>query len=64
MPGANGADLGLSLSNPRRPKFIPLDGSTPYDATQYQLTDTRFTHYIAQQLNIQGAASVARRYRD
>jgi TonB-dependent receptor len=62
MPGSNGADLALSLSNPRRPKFIPLDGSTPYDATQYQLTDTIFTHYIAQQLNFQGAASVARRY--
>jgi TonB-dependent receptor len=62
LPGSNGADLALSLNNPLRPKFIPLDGSTPYNASQYQLTSTSFTHYIAQQLNFQGAASVARRY--
>ena len=62
LPGSNGADLALNQSNPRRPKFIPLDGSSPYDSSQYQLTDTRFTHYIATQLNFQGAASVARRY--
>src|ERR1700681_3748647 len=47
LPGSNGADLALNQTNPRRPKFIPLDGSSPYDPSQYQLTDTRFTHYIA-----------------
>src|ERR1700730_9506664 len=62
LPGSTGADLALNQSNPRRPKFVPLDGSSPYDPSQYQLTDTRFTHYIATQLNFQGAASVARRY--
>ena len=62
LPGSTGADLAVNLSNPFRPNFKALDGSNIYDPTQYQLSNTSFTHYIATQLNFQGAASVARRY--
>ena len=58
----NAADLAVNLSDPYRPKFIALDSSNLFDPTQYQLARSSFTHYIAQQLNFQGAASVARRY--
>ena len=62
LPGSTGADLALSLKDPLRPKFTALDGSNIYDPTQYQIAKTSFTHYIATQLNFQGAASLARRY--
>jgi TonB-dependent receptor len=62
LPGSTGADLAVNLSNPRRPKFNALDGSNLFDPTQYLLANTSITHYIATQLNFQGAASVARRY--
>ncbi|HWY09334.1 MAG TPA: TonB-dependent receptor plug domain-containing protein, partial [Candidatus Acidoferrales bacterium] len=62
LPGSTGADLAVNLNNPRRPKFNALDGSNLFDATQYLLSNTSLTHYIAQQLNFQGSASVARRY--
>jgi TonB-dependent receptor len=60
--GNPSVDLALSLKDPLRPKFTALDGSNIYDPTQYGIAKTSFTHYIAQQLNFQGAASVARRY--
>jgi len=60
--GNQSADLAVSLANPFRPKFTALDGSNLFDPTQYVLANTSFTHYIAQQLNFQGAASVSRRY--
>jgi TonB-dependent receptor len=62
LPGSNGADLAVSLANPYRPKFNAQDNTSLFDATQYLLSNTSFTHYIAQQLNFQGAASVARQY--
>jgi TonB-dependent receptor len=62
LPGPTGADLALSLSNPRRPKFNALDGSNIFDASQYTVSATEFPKYHATQLNFQGAASVARRY--
>jgi TonB-dependent receptor len=62
LPGSTGADLGLSLSDPYRPKLSPLDTTSIYDATQYALSKTSFTQYHATQLNFQGAASLARRY--
>ena len=62
LPGSTGADLAVNLRNPFRPNFTALDSSNIYDPTQYQLSNTSFTHYIATQLNFQGAASVARRY--
>jgi TonB-dependent receptor len=58
----NSADLALNQSNPYRPKFVALDGSSLYDATQYGVTNTIFPTYHATQVNFQGAASVARRY--
>lgn len=61
-PGASGADLAVDLSHRDKPKFIAQDGSNLFDATQYQLVKSSFTNYIAQQLNFQGAAAVARRY--
>jgi TonB-dependent receptor len=60
--GNQSADLAVNLSNPLRPNFNALDGSNIYDPTQYVLANSSFTHYIAQQLNFQGAASAARRY--
>jgi TonB-dependent receptor len=62
LPGSAGADLAVNLNNPVRPKFNAQDGSSLFDATQYLLANTSLTRYIAQQLNFQGAASVARRY--
>jgi len=62
VPGSTGADLAVNLSNPRRPNFIAQDGTDLYDPKQYLLANSSFTRYIAQQLNFQGAASVARRY--
>jgi TonB-dependent receptor len=60
--GPQAVDLGLSLSDPYRPKLSPLDTTNIYDATQYTISKTSFTHYHATQLNFQGAASLARRY--
>jgi TonB-dependent receptor len=60
--GNQSVDLAVKQSDPHRPKFVALDGSNLYDPTQYQISNTSITHYIAQQLNFQGAASAARRY--
>jgi TonB-dependent receptor len=60
--GNQSVDLALSLKDPLRPKFTALDGTNLYDPTQYGITNTSFTNYIATQLNFQGAASLARRY--
>jgi TonB-dependent receptor len=62
QPGSSGADLAVNQSDPHRPKFVAQDGSNLYDPNQYQISNTSITHYIAQQLNFQGAASAARRY--
>jgi len=62
LPGSTGADLAVNLNNPFRPKFNALDNTNLFDPTQYVLSNTSFTQYIAQQLNFQGAASVSRRY--
>jgi TonB-dependent receptor len=60
--GNQNADLALDQSNPRRPKFTPLDGTSIYDPTQYSFTKTILPSYHATQVNFQGAASWARRY--
>jgi TonB-dependent receptor len=60
--GNPSVDLALSLKDPFRPKFTALDGTNIYDPTQYLMSSSSITSYIAQQLNFQGAASVARRY--
>jgi TonB-dependent receptor len=60
--GNQSADLAVNLNNPYKPKFNALDNTNLFDPTQYLLSNTSFTHYIATQLNFQGAASVARRY--
>jgi TonB-dependent receptor len=62
MTGPTGADLAVSLADPLRPKFVALDGSNLYDPTQYSVSQTDFTSYIATQVNYQGSASIARRY--
>jgi TonB-dependent receptor len=58
----NAATLQLDQSDPYRPRFIALDGSSLYDPTQYVVTKTIFPRYHATQVNFQGAASLARRY--
>jgi TonB-dependent receptor len=60
--GNQSADIALDQKDPHRPKLFALDNTNLYDPTQYFLTNSSFTNYIAQQLNFQGAASVARRY--
>ncbi|HWW19100.1 MAG TPA: TonB-dependent receptor [Candidatus Saccharimonadales bacterium] len=60
--GNQAVDLAVNQADPVRPKFVAQDGTNLYDATQYQVSNTSLTHYIAQQLNFQGAASLARRY--
>ncbi len=60
--GNQSVDLALSLQDPLRPKFTALDGTNLYDPSQYLIAKSSFTNYIAQQLNFQGAASLARRY--
>jgi TonB-dependent receptor len=60
--GNPSVDLAVNQKDPFRPNFVALDGTNLYDPTQYQITNSSFTNYIAQQLNFQGAASVARRY--
>jgi TonB-dependent receptor len=60
--GNQAVDLAVNQSDPLRPKFVAQDGTNLYDPTQYQISNTSLTHYIAQQLNFQGAASLARRY--
>ena len=60
--GNQSVDLALSLKDPFKPKFTALDGTNIYDPTQYLISNSSITSYIAQQLNFQGAASVARRY--
>ena len=62
VAGTSGADLALSLADPLRPKFTALDKTSLYDPTQYSVSQTDFTSYIATQVNYQGEASVARRY--
>jgi TonB-dependent receptor len=60
--GNPSVDLAVDESHRDKPKFIALDGSNLFDPTQYTLARSSFTNYIAQQLNFQGAAAVARRY--
>jgi TonB-dependent receptor len=60
--GNQSADIALNQKDPHRPKLFALDNTNLYDPTQYFITNSSFTNYIAQQLNFQGAASVARRY--
>jgi TonB-dependent receptor len=60
--GNQSVDVAVNQKDPFRPKLFALDGTNLYDPTQYLLTNSSFTSYIAQQLNFQGAASVARRY--
>jgi TonB-dependent receptor len=60
--GNPSVDLAVNQKDPFRPNFVALDGTNLYDPTQYLITNSSFTNYIATQLNFQGAASVARRY--
>jgi TonB-dependent receptor len=60
--GNQSADVAVNQKDPFRPKLFALDNTNLYDPTQYFITNSSFTNYIAQQLNFQGAASVARRY--
>jgi TonB-dependent receptor len=60
--GNQSADVAVNLSDPLRPKLFALDGSNLFDPTQYAITRSSLTQYIATQLNFQGAASLARRY--
>jgi TonB-dependent receptor len=60
--GNQSADVAVNQKDRFRPKLFALDNTNLYDPIQYLITNSSFTNYIAQQLNFQGAASVARRY--
>src|SRR6267143_1827525 len=60
--GNQSADVAVNQKDRFRPKLFALDSTNLYDPTRYLITNSSFTNYIAQQLNFQGAASVARRY--
>jgi TonB-dependent receptor len=60
--GNQSVDVAVNQKDLFRPKLSALDGTNLYDPTQYLLTNSSFTSYIATQLNFQGAASAARRY--
>jgi TonB-dependent receptor len=60
--GNQSVDIAVNQKDPFRPKLFALDNTNLYDPTQYFITNSSFTSYIAQQLNFQGAASAARRY--
>jgi TonB-dependent receptor len=60
--GNQSVDIAVNQKNPLGPKLFALDNTNLYDPTQFFITNSSFTSYIAQQLNFQGAASVARRY--
>jgi TonB-dependent receptor len=57
-----GVDLGLNNTNPRRPQFPALDGSNVFDPTAYSLSEVLMPVEHMNQLNLQGAATAARRY--
>ena len=60
--GNSSVDLALNNSDPLRPKFVAQDGTNIFDPTQYTVSKTSLTSYIATTLNFQGAATYARRY--
>jgi TonB-dependent receptor len=62
LPGSAGADVAVNQKDTFRPLLFALDNTNLYDPTQYLITNSSFTNYIATQLNFQGAASAARRY--
>jgi TonB-dependent receptor len=60
--GNSAVTLQLDQSDPYRPKFNALDGTSLFDPTQYTVTKTIFPKYHATQVNFQGAAAWSRRY--
>jgi TonB-dependent receptor len=60
--GNPSVDVSVDQTNRLRPKFVALDGSNLYDATQYTVSKTVFPIYHATQVNYQGATSLAHRY--
>jgi TonB-dependent receptor len=55
-------DFGLDTSHLDEPKFPVLDGTNIYDPTKYSLSSYVVPNYSSTQLNLQGAASFAKRY--
>jgi TonB-dependent receptor len=54
--------FSLDTTDPYRPKFTPLDGVNIFDPTAYSISEVQNVVSQTSQLNIQGAASLARRY--
>jgi TonB-dependent receptor len=55
-------NFGEDLSDRLKPQFPVLNGTNIYDPTQYSISNVEIPDYHARQLNLQGSASVARRY--
>ena len=62
-PGnATGIAFDLDTTDPYRPRFTAPGGVNVLDPTQYSITEVQNVVAHTSQLNLQGAASVARRY--
>jgi TonB-dependent receptor len=60
--GPSGIQFGQSLSNPLEPQFAVLNGVNIFDPTQYFISQYLIPNYHSTQLNVEGAASLQKRY--
>ncbi len=60
--GPSGVQFNLNQSNPYRPSITPV-GTNIYDPATYSLNNTELPNYRSVELDYEGSASLARRYR-
>jgi TonB-dependent receptor len=60
--GPSNVQFNLDTSDPYRPKFLVVNGAPIFQAQDYSISQVVPVHLHTTQLNIQGAASLARRY--
>src|SRR6267143_2029920 len=56
-------EFNLDTTDPHRPKFLVQNGVNIFDPTAYSISEVQNVDLRATQLNFQGAASLARRYK-
>ena len=54
--------FAINTANPLRPNIVPQGGANVFDPTQYSLSSLEISKAYGPQLNLQGAASMARNY--
>jgi TonB-dependent receptor len=60
--GPSNVQFNIDTTDPYRPKFVVQNGVNIFDPTQYFMTQQQFINSHTAGLNLQGSASVARRY--